>query len=31
MIAIPAAAQPQNPPASRYGTPIGVSEALALI
>jgi glc operon protein GlcG len=31
MMAIPAAAQPQTPPASGYGTPIGVSEALALI
>jgi glc operon protein GlcG len=31
MIAIPAAAQPPTPPASGYGPPIGVSEALALI
>ena len=31
MIAIPAAAQPQTPPATGYGAPIGVSEALALI
>ncbi len=31
MIAIPAAAQQQTPPASGYGAPIGVSEALALI
>jgi glc operon protein GlcG len=31
MIATPAAAQPQSPPASGYGSPIGVSESLALI
>ena len=31
MIAIPAAAQPQTPPAIGYGSPISVGEALALI